>query len=179
MRLGLKRGAALFAMTGAASLALTFGPGVTAAGALEDILKDDKKCVEKGVADKKDGEAKDQAKEQDKAAGGDKEARAGEEDKKDEGDKGLFDKDLFEDKDLFGDKDKDKCAGAAAGGGGGGGGVIVAGGGAAVPVGGVAAGGGGTALDGDAPVWPIAGAGLGALLVAAGLHARRRGDEMV
>jgi hypothetical protein len=90
--------------------------------------------------------------------------------------------------DWFVDKDKKVCvpgvgAGAGVGAGVGAPGVGAPGvgapvGGAAVPAappaGAVGAGGGGMADDGSSPLLPLAGAGLGAALVGAGLTARRR-----
>ncbi|WP_026310626.1 hypothetical protein [Parafrankia elaeagni] len=169
MKKGMGRSAALLAMSSAASVILTFGPGLTAAHAFEDKDKCGDKQSEDWFGDDKadkDGEIKD-----------DKVARAAIDDKdKVDGDKDKDD-DWFADKDKdddwFADKDKDCAVGGGTVIAGGAVGVGVGGGGA--PVGGVGAGGGGVAGD-SSPLLPIAGAGLGAILIGAGMRRRGHGS---
>ncbi|SQD98256.1 hypothetical protein [Parafrankia sp. BMG5.11] len=167
MRKGMGRSAALLAMSSAATVILSFGPGLTAAHA--DIFDDkgrcdDKKSEEWDIFGDKDRDDKDRE--------GDKEARAFVDDKdavKDDRDKDDRDKD----DDWFDDKDKDRdCpVGVVAGAG-----VGVGAGAGGAPVGGVGAGGGGTADSGNSPLLPIAGAGLGAILIGAGMRRRGHGS---
>ncbi|CUU59498.1 hypothetical protein Ga0074812_12870 [Parafrankia irregularis] len=176
MRKGMGRSAALLAMSSAASVILTFGPGLTAAHA--DIFDDKGKC-----ADQKDKDDWDIFGDKDKDHKDDKEARAAVDDKVDGKDGKDFDKDdKFNDKDQgkddkddwFADKDdKDRDCAVGAG--------VIAGGAVGVgvggaPVGGVGAGGGGAAGGDSSPLLPIAGAGLGALLIGAGMRRRGHGS---
>ncbi len=170
MRKGMGRRAALLAMSSAATVIVTFGPGLTAAHA--DIFDDkgrcdDKKSEEWDIFGDKNDRDKDAVKD-DKDHEGDKEARAFVDDR--DGDK---DRDRDKDDDWFDDKDKDRdrdCpVGVVAG-------VGVGVGVGAAPVGGAAAGGGGTADGGNSPLLPIAGAGLGAILIGAGMRRRGHGS---
>ncbi|MCK9928596.1 hypothetical protein MXD62_15685 [Frankia sp. Mgl5] len=163
MRKGMGRSAALLAMSSAATVILSFGPGLTAAHA--DIFDDkgrcdDKKSDEWDIFGDKGRDDKDHE--------GDKEARAFVDDKndRDKDDRGKDD-DWFDDK----DRDRDCPVGVVAGVG------VGVGAGGAAPVGGVGAGGGGTADSGNSPLLPIAGAGLGAILIGAGM--RRRGNGSI
>jgi len=151
---GLGRSAALLGLAGAASVMLTIGgPGLGVAQALDDggrkdngILDDkNRDCLGKDGKDRKDG--------------------------KDGRDGGILgddrkDGDWFKDG-ILDDKRRDNCAvgvGVV--------GVGVGGGGAGAP-GGVAAGGGGMAAN-STPMLPLAGAGLGAILLTVGVANRRR-----
>ncbi|MEX5632121.1 hypothetical protein [Parafrankia sp. FMc2] len=174
MKKGMGRSAALLAMSSAASVILTFGPGMTAAHA--DLFDDkggcdDRKSEERFGDDKadRDGEIKDDRVA--RAAVDDKDRVDG--DKVDEG----KDDDWFADKDKDGDwfDDKDKDRDCAVGGGIIAGGAVGVGVGGGAPAGGVGTGGGGLAGD-NSPLLPIAGAGLGALLIGAGMRRRGHGS---
>lgn len=178
MRKGLGRGAALLAMSGAASVVLTFGPGLAVAQA--DIL-DDKRCDDKKSEEWDLFGDKDKDRDKDDLDKDDKEVRASIDGDKDDLDRDKDDKDRDkdgkdgkdQDKDDWFDKDwfdKDKKRDCPVVGGVGVGGVGAGG----APVGGVGAGGGGMADDGSSPLLPLAGAGLGAILIGAGVNARRR-----
>jgi len=179
MKKGMGRGAAVLALSSAASVALTLGPTVLAAHAFDD--KDKRGCDNKkddwdifGDKDKdKDGrDGRDGGLVGDKGLGhdgridGDKQVRA--DDLGRDGDKNRGkDDDWFD----WDDKDKDKdrnCVGGVVAGVG-----VGVGGGAGA--GGVAAGGGGMAggHDSSSPLLPIAGATVGALLIGAGVARRR------
>ncbi|OHV45683.1 hypothetical protein [Pseudofrankia sp. BMG5.36] len=151
---GLGRSAALLGLAGAASVILTIGgPGLGIAQAAD------------GNGDRKDNGALD-----DKNR--DKDCIDGTDDGRND--------DWFKDG-ILGDRDKDKdCVvgagvgvGVGGGGGGGGGGGAPGGG-----PGGVAAGGGGMATN-STPVLPLAGAGLGAILLTVGVVNRRRGQGTI
>lgn len=169
MRKGMGRSAALLAMSSAATVILSVGPGLTAAHA--DIFDDkgrcdDKKSEEWDIFGDKDRDDKDHR--------GDKEARAFVDDRndrdKDDRDKDDRDKDGRDKDDWFNDKDRDCPVGVVAGVG------VGVGAGGAAPAGGVGAGGGGTADSGNSPLLPIAGAGLGAILIGAGMRRRGHGS---
>ncbi|SNQ45549.1 conserved membrane hypothetical protein [Frankia canadensis] len=188
MKKGMGRGAAVLALSSAASVALTLGPGLAAAYAFDD--KDNRGC-----GDKKDGwdlfgdkDGKDHKDDRDGKDGIDGDKGLGHDDKglghddKIDGDKqgraddlGRNDRDDdwfdWDDKDKDRDKDHNCVGGVVAGVGVGVGGV---------GAGGVAAGGGGMAggHDSSSPLLPIAGATVGALLIGAGV-ARRRAQGAV
>ncbi|MBL7502805.1 hypothetical protein I6A84_00315 [Frankia sp. CNm7] len=160
---GLGRSAALLGLSGAASLILTLGPGLGVAHALEgdkgdqrdNGILDDKGDKDGGLFD--DKECRDRDK--------DKDGWFDDKDDKDrDKDDDWFDGGILDDK----DKDRDCPVGVGVGVG-----VGVVGGG--VGGGGVAAGGGGMSA-GDVPLAPLAGVGLGALLLTAGVASRRRGQ---
>ncbi|OHV36988.1 MULTISPECIES: hypothetical protein [Pseudofrankia] len=158
---GLGRSAALLGLSGAASLILTIGgPGLGIAQALDDGNGDKK---DNGILNDKDKDNRD-------CIGRDgKDGKDG----KDGGILGDRDKDddWFKDG-ILDDKDRDRCAvgvgvvGVGVGGGGGAG------------AGGVAAGGGGMAAN-STPVLPLAGAGLGAILLTVGVANRRRNQGTI
>ncbi len=163
MKKGMGRSAAVLAMSSAASVALTFGPGLAAAHAFDD--KDQNPCSDK----KDDGWD----------SFGDKDGKDGVDGNKDgAGNKDGKDGDWFNWDDKDKDKNKNKncpVGGGVAGVGVGvlGGGVGGVGGGAGGGAGGVAAGGGGMADHGSSPLLPLAGATVGALLIGAGVARRR------
>jgi hypothetical protein len=179
---GLGRSAALLGMSGAASLILTLGPGLGIAHAIDDNggnRNDNRGCnILDGNKDRRDGrDGKDGL------------------DNKDDGldnkDDGLNNNDWFNWDDKNKDnkdnrRDGDCIIGAGvgvgvgvgvvgAGVGAGAGAGVGAGAGGGAPAGGVGAGGGGMAGD-STPLLPLAGAGLGAILLTAGVATRRRGQ---
>jgi hypothetical protein len=186
MKKGMGRSAAVLAMSSAASVALTFGPGLAAAHAFDDKDNHNNRCDDKkddgwdlfGDKGDKDGRDGRDHKDGGDRGDGDKLGRAdnldgnrdGGRDGRDDGkDNGRDNKDddwfNWDDK----DKDKDRRHNCPVGGG------IVAGVGVGVVggAGGVAAGGGGMADRGSSPLLPVAGATVGALLIGAGVARRR------
>jgi hypothetical protein len=174
---GLGRSAALLGLSGAASLILTIGgPGLVGIAHAEDGGTGDKKDT--GILNDKDkdgGILDDKDKDKDCDRNKDKDGGIlGDKDDKDSRDsKDSKDDDWFKDG-ILDDKDKDKNRDCAVGVGVGVGvvGVGVGGGG------GVAAGGGGMAAN-SAPILPLAGAGLGAILLTVGVTNRRRNQGTI
>lgn len=180
MKKGMGRGAAILALSSAASVALTLGPSLAAANAFDDKndggIGNKDNCV--GNKDGKDGKDDwdifgDKDKDKDVA----KDGKDGKDGKDLNEDKQVRADDINKDKDddwfNWDDKDKDKnkdgkdcpVGGIVAGVG-----VGVVGGGVG---GGVAAGGGGMADPSSSPMIPLAGAAFGALLIGAGVARRR------
>ena len=167
---GLGRSAALLGLSGAASLILTIGgPGLVGIAHAEDggtgdkkdtgILDDKNKDKDGGILDDKHG--KDCDRDKDGGILGDKDGK----DKDDD----WFKNGILDDKDKG--KDRDCAVGVGVG-------VGVVGVGAGGGAGGVAAGGGGMAAN-SAPILPLAGAGLGAILLTVGVANRRRNQGTI
>ncbi|WP_462186274.1 hypothetical protein [Frankia sp. CcWB2] len=195
------RSAAVLAISSAASVTLTFGPGLAAAHALDD--KDNHRCDDKkdgwGIfGDKDDRDDKDR--DRDDKIDGDKQVRADRIDDGLDGRNGLDGKDDRDGRNGLDGKDDrdgrngldgkddrdgkdgkdnwfrwdDKKRDCVVGGVGGvGAGVGPGGGPGGGPGAGVAAGGGGMADPGSSPLLPLAGAAVGALLIGAGVARRR------